>query len=277
MAVAAGAYAVIYEGDFEIFDFEVAFLRADNLNLALWRLARYFMTERGHSAALASPVQIAILRHLFLPKNAVILEREPDHAFMQIFRASEEGACFFSDDFSSLQKLSFEPVALGVRGVSNLNESSLFFCDLDMGGARYANLQFPPFFADELCGVCEFFASRGLDFRVRDLRDFPHFRAIFVNRFSRPVAFGTSERAFICESDPALFEREAAYLRGKNAKVKICAPKSLNLNFADVQFANPAELAKLNGFTYALALCDWNELFGSLSQERVEPSLFGDF
>lgn len=266
-AVQNGAYCIITDLDITPFDNEIAFIKVVDLRLSIYRLARYYATQKELRFASINVLDFDILKHI--SGDFTLLSGD----FGEIFRVIEKSprhGLIFSNDFALLEKISFEPLNIAPKKADIIKQNSLFFSDFEFNAARYS-LQFPRFFIDELCGVLGFLQEQGVSFKLKDFKDFAHFRALFVDFQNTPTSFGASQKAFICESDEHIFSTFCASLKGKMA---LCAPLHRGLKCADISFASLGELKKLRNFTYALVLCEYDELYGALNTKEQGEFLF---
>ncbi|WP_051870936.1 hypothetical protein [Campylobacter iguaniorum] len=272
LAIQNGAYAVIYDRDLAIKNDEIALIKVSNIPSAVLRLIRFFITQKSIKLVKASKVQISILKCLNL-KNARLIADDLREIFYQIYDALD-GDLFFCD-VNFLQKLgiSFDEIKT-TQKIDIFNNSSIFYTTMISSQNYYQNLSFPYLYASELGEILAYLNSANIEFKFKDLREFEHFKPIFVDRFFNIKPFGASHRAFIVESDEELFIKEAGFLRAKFDDILVCVPKNLAHIKADIYFSNLDELKSLNDFKYALVLCEFCEFELVLSRTSQELSLF---
>ena len=129
----------------------------------------------------------------------------------------------------------------------------------------------------ELCGVIEYLSRKNIPFKFQSLSAFGHFEPIFVDRFFNVSSLGGSYRAFIAESDPELFAREAEFLRAKfREKIIVCASWEDRLEGVkiDFRFNKLSALKSLPEFHYALVFAEKGAIVQLLNQKPQEKNLF---
>ena len=219
-AIENKAYAVIYDFDCQITDKEVAFLKVSDTTAAIWRLARFLATNKNLNLVFANNIKFEILKRLKMRQKVVLSE----NLLRDIFMADQNDILFLQEsDF--MEKISFSPIVLGASRDVKFMNNSLFFCNIICANRNY-DFAFPKVFADEFSGVCEFLVEKNIDFKLGDFSNFPYFRAIFVNWALKPVSFGSSSRAIICEKNEDLFVKEAEFLLKFDPQSQIYLPKN---------------------------------------------------
>lgn len=264
-----GAYCIISELDLSPFDNEIAFIKTSDLRLSIYRLMRYFATQKELRFSKITDLQMDILKHInadFSVLNTDFIEN-----FYKIQNANFKGL-FFSSEQNLLEKISFNTLKINPKKANIIKQNSLFFSDFTFNGERIS-LQYPNVFLDDLCEILGFLSEQNIAFKLKDFKDFTHFRAIFVNSQNQIAPFGASARAFICENNESVFKRICAKLKGQ---MLFCVPQNFKKqeNAEYFSFSRLDDLKNLRNFTYALVLCDYDELFEILSKQYQNELLF---
>lgn len=273
-AIANGAYAVIFDTKLKVLESEIAYIKVDSLNLCLLRLIRFFATSKEINFICVKAVEFCILKHLTIPKKVKLIGSNLQNIFLEILEA-EQNSIFFCPHLQVLEKLTPSFSYLEDEKAVLINKSSIFFTNALLAKNYYQNIIFPYIFADELSKIARFFISKNIDFKFKNINDFPHFKPLFIDRFFCMKPFGSTERAFIVENDDELFIKEANFLKSKFSDVLICVPSTQNLSFdADFIFNDIKELKNLKDFRYALVKAEFEELSAMLNEKINEESLF---
>ena len=125
--------------------------------------------------------------------------------------------------------------------------------------------------------MIEYLSRKNIPFKFQNLSAFGHFEPIFVDRFFNVSSLGGSYRAFIAESDPELFAREAEFLRAKfREKIIVCASWEDRLDGTkiDFRFNKLSALKSLPEFHYALVFAEKSAIVQLLNQKPQEKNLF---
>ncbi len=264
-----GAYCIISELDIIPFDNEIAFIKVDDLRLSIYRLMRYFATQKELKFAQISNLQLNILKHI--NADFSVLCADLIQNFNQIQNASAK-SLFFTTELNLLEKITFCPLKIAPQNAKIIKQNSLFFSDFIFNNERFS-LQFPNVFVNELCEILGVLTEQNIAFRLKDFKDFTHFKALFVSTQNQPAPFGASARAFICENDKSVFKWLCAKLKNQ---MLFCVPPNFKKheNTDYFSFSSLDDLKNLRNFTYALVLCDYDELFKILSTRHQNELLF---
>ena len=119
-AAAKGAFAIIYDLDFEVFDPEIAFLKVESLREAAFRLARFLGLKKS-VFLLENPLQAQIARRLRLS----VLEND---IFKDLELLQKDESLLFSHDECYIKRFA-SPIRPPKTRYHVHKNSSRFFCD----------------------------------------------------------------------------------------------------------------------------------------------------
>lgn len=273
-AIQNGAYAIIYDFDLNIKDDQIAYIKVENLNMSIFRLMRFLSIKNELLFIYVNELQESILHYLNSSKRINDIDENLTSLFLKI-NNSNYNDIFFSSNLELLEKICSEPKSL--KNNENIKphiESSLFFTSMVFHENFYQNLNFPYIFIKELAGIMEFFNEQNIEIKFSNLKEFEHFRPIFIDRFFNIKPFGLSFRAFIVENNPELFLREANFLKSKFSDVVICSLANQQFDEIDFYFKDFSDLYELKDFRYALVLSDFESIFNYLSKKPMQRGLF---
>ncbi len=244
LAAKNGAYAIV--GDILPFDDEIAFLRVNDMDAAILRLIRYFITANNLLVLNLNASQCAVLS-LFCG-DFTLCKSKLENILKHAMSAKSKVLAIKE----APKNLSFECYNLTeVKSVKS-SSLSLFYSDFAYKGIRYS-LALPSVFVGEFCALLAFFYDKNIEFYLKDFKDFEAFKPLFVGIKNQVVA--SSNRAFICIKDAQIFEFCASRLNAP-AFSDLSEPKSLNFE------------------KFALVNCDYKELYKQLEEQKIEESLF---
>ena len=276
-AIELGAYAIIFSGDCEIQNSEIALIKVANLNQALSRLIVFFANSKNHKFVQTSLIQSEILKLFSLPKNIFFLPKNL-HEFLVLLTNNDNEKIFFCDNDEMCEKFNLNFLKI----IPNPNYQililgSIFFSNFIFNEVYYQNLPLPRIFIDDFCGVVEFLEKENLTYKIGDFRNLEHFEPIFVDRFFKICKFGDSYRAFICERDEKLFVRCANFLNSEfsqNIVIVTNWDNDINGIQPDFRYNKLENLKNIKNFHYALVDCDKKSLLDMLNSQNIEKSLF---
>lgn len=283
LAVTNGAYGVLYDEDFEITDKEIAWIKVQNIGMALMRLMRFQGNYKKLRFVFLTTLQSGIMKKITLPNNAKVLPEDLLEAFLTIMKVPDESFIFCDNDLT-LQKIAPEHESIfSKRNITVQKNGSLFISSFIHEGEYYQKVPISPFFVPQLCGIISFFKKNEIVLNLNTFEPIEHFDPIFVDAAITPQSFGDTRRAIIVESDNELFKYETTKLFAMqaNASNMILICKHINsTSKVDVNFLykNEKDLKQLRSynFRYALVLGDKQKILGALSiaENLRYPSLF---
>ncbi|NLK66779.1 MAG: hypothetical protein GX282_04810 [Campylobacteraceae bacterium] len=272
-AIEKGAYAIIFDNKFEVKNSEIAYIKVENLKNAMFKLMRFMATLNALKFIYVTPLMMKVLRHSKISPSVKFVDSSTEELFIDVMKA-KSGELFFSDDRELIEKITLNFSVLEPKfDASFENSGSLFFSKFRYKDENYT-LNLPQIFMPEIWAILEFMDKNGLEIKFRDFRGIGHFEPIFVDKFYQVKGFGESYRAFIVESDEALFIRASEFLNSKfRSGIITMSPANSNLK-TDIKFANLDEIKVTYDFHYALILGDKDEILASLNSPKKEASLF---
>ena len=276
-AIENGAYAVIFDSDFKVSNDEVAFIKVENLSVALVRMIKFLGDIWKHQFVLIDEIQVSILRFITVPKNLLFAPRTLYELFIHLL-SHDEKQIYFTKDKEFLNSLEIEYQTIEQdESYQVIYGGSIFYSSFIYDEIYYSNLVFPQIFLPDLCGILKFLKRKNAEFKLQNFSALAHFEPIFVDKFLNITPLGESYRAFVIESDKELFIRAAQYLRAKfSEKILICASWDDDFDgfSIDFRFGKIDAIAQIPDFRYALVFADKAEFMSFLSQKPREKNLF---
>lgn len=280
-AISQGAYGVLIDDDFTITDKEIAWIKVQNINMALMRLMRFQSSYKKLVYVAISSLQENILKSMALAPNTLILSKIPLEAFMQIMNIEDNSYVFCSSE-STLQKIA--PIHESIfteRNTTNQKNGSIFISSFIHENEYYQKVPISPLFVPALSGILSFMKKNKIEFSLEHFQPIANFQPIFVDTSIFPKPFGSTRRALIVESNEELFKFEAKLLLKMLPPnyLLICKPiKSKSNMDANFLYKHESDLKELSSysFRYALILGDKEALIQALMKEEIKryPSLF---
>lgn len=280
-AIQNGAYGILFDDEFEVTDREIAWIKVQNINMAIMRLMRFQSSYKKLNFVAVSVLQESILKSMSLPKNTLILPEKLIDAFIVIMNIEIKSYVFCADELA-LQKIS--PVHDSIfteRKTTIQKNGSIFSSSFIHENEYYQKVAISPLFIPALSGILSFLKKKSLSFSLDNFQPIENFEPIFVDSDIKPQPFGTTRRALIVEFDVELFKYEAKSLLKilPQNNLLICKPiNSVSTMDANFLYKNEKDLKELRSynFKYALILGDKQKLLEELTkdEQRRYPSLF---
>lgn len=280
-AITQGAYGVMIDDEFKITDQEIAWIKVQNINMALMRLMRFQSSYKKLKFVAVSSLQESILNSICFSQNTLILPKTPLEAFLQIMKIEDNSYVFCADELI-LQKIA--PIHESIfteRNTTNQKNGSIFISSFIHENEYYQKLPISPLFIPALSGILTFLKKNEIEFSLENFKPIENFEPIFVDASIFPQSFGSTRRALIVESNIELFKFEAKSLLKilPPNHLLICKPidskSTMDANFLYKQESDLKELRSYS-FKYALILGDKERLIQALIKEEAKryPSLF---
>jgi ferrochelatase len=281
-AVTKGAYAIIVDKETAVTDPEIAWIRVENIEMAMIRLLRFEIASKHHTFTALNTLEDAIMRALSLPKSLCLLGDSLARTFHLIMDAPE-ATHFFSPHLALLNNIApqFQTVPPLDSAPVRLDQSTLFHSTFLHEGRYFKHLGLSEIFIDTFVQVITFLEALGVTFDPFALKPIDHFEPLFVDKRLKVHPFGTTRQALIVESDPLLFEKEIAYIHTHYPHLPLFTCKPANTAFhvkTSEEYTSSKELLTLDpyAFRYALILGDKAAIEATLNTQTsiTQPSLF---
>lgn len=283
-AVAAGAYAILYEADVVVTDPEIAWLKADSIDFALLRLLRFHLLEKSLNAVRCDSVTLAIAGQMLKDERCHVFDTDLRYAFDDLWSLPEQSWVFLpdSDTYKDLFVNALPlPHHSGLQ--AEISEQTLFETSFVLDGVFYDRMQLSPFFLPFLAQLYAFAKSKGLAFTVTGMQGSRHFVPVFVGEDLRVKTFGQGGKVLIFEPDLTLLLQEMSFIREQAKWAKIIylvpegsfAPESESETF--LSYTNQEaimQILKTVPFHFALIGGQDRSLLESMAARSDTPTLF---
>ncbi len=206
-ALANGAYAIVYEGEIQRSDEEVAWIKVDSLPNAIRRLLRFLLIE-NRTTILTLPSLALELVYTIVGDEKIaffwgdIFEFLEHYHDQELVAAPQEFVHTLALNASTIQKAKIKMIQQSIFEISFIYAEKL-----------YERQRLSPLFTEELKLALGFIQQYNLPFDLTKLKNFSHFRPHFIDSTFALCDFGASERVIITEADLTLLKREAIFLQ----------------------------------------------------------------
>lgn len=275
-AVEKGAYAIIFDSEFEIINQEIAYIKVINLNYAMFRLMRFYVSLNRHKFVFLNEVQRSIFACLHLDGNIFLMPNGLKELF-SVCLSAKENAMFLGFDKGMMDKISPDCGLIHPsQDACAIYNGSIFYSSFVCNEIYYQNINFPRIFLNEICGVMDFLNKLSVNFKLGDFKNFGHFEPIFVDKFFNITQYGGSYRAFIIEQNKELFLRAAKFLQENFTQgIRICIPQNADFSVQDaIIYDSEVELKNIGDFHYALVFGVKEKIIDMLNKKPKLNSIF---
>ncbi|WP_141051169.1 peptidoglycan synthetase [Aliarcobacter cryaerophilus] len=235
IALQNGAYAVIFEKDFEVIDNEIAFIKVKNLELALLKIVRYKLSTLKIKSYFCTDETFDMLK-LYQnnhTKPIFLISKNIEKAFKFIDDIKD------SDILISKNKKLLESIypdskefekKLDENSIKNLIKHSLFELSFSYKDIYFSKLRLSKIYLNSFLNIYDFFKG---NIDISKLKLYSNFKAIFIDKDFQPIESGKSDSFIICQTNKNLIPIEIAYLKNEFRYAKTIFVSKYKISFLD--------------------------------------------
>lgn len=282
VAVNNGAFAILIDESYPIIDNEIAWIKVENIDIAIIQLIRYKLANTNLEAYYCDRATYDFLKIYGSnsDKNVVLIPNSLDKFFKILDDICDDDILIYHNKYvlEQLYPKNSNFNTLQNYNIQNLVEHSLFETSFSYKDKFYSKLKFPSIYIPQFLSVVEFL---NYDFDLSKLKSFHNFKPLFLDKNLNLVEFGKSDKFVICQYNDSLVKDEVEFLHKKYKYAKTLFITSHKLDFIeDNQIVlNDIEdlkstLKKINFNAVYLIGFEYKKIHSNLTKEEVEPSLF---
>jgi len=278
-AVENGAYAVVYEGEAEIKDPEIAYIKVDSIKKATINFLRYVVMQKECKVYLFEDIEISLLKQIAYRRSSVytILTNDWKKNFETILNSDYE--IFITNHKELAQDIAPNYITQDELAYGYIVSDSLLKTTFKIDKYIYQNALMPPFFIDNLKRVVKFCQEYDVNYDINRVKYSNEFKPYYIENDLTPVNFGTTEKVLIFVNDLNIIEKALQYLRydGKWIKSIVLTPPKTKLeSISRPTWYESTEDAKkiLKEEFYHYAFCYKLKPEEILNRENSDISLF---
>lgn len=217
IALQNGAYAVIFEKDFEVIDNEIAFIKVKNLELALLKIVRYKLSTLKIKSYFCTDETFDMLK-LYQnnhTKPIFLISKNIEKAF-KFIDDIKDGDILISKNKKLLESIypdskEFEK-KLDENSIKNLIKHSLFELSFSYKDIYFSKLRLSKIYLNSFLNIYDFFKG---NIDISKLKLYSNFKAIFIDKDFQPIESGKSDSFIICQTNKNLIPIEITYLKNE--------------------------------------------------------------
>ena len=235
IALQNGAYAVIFEKDFEVIDNEIAFIKVKNLELALLKIIRYKLSTLKIKSYFCTDETFDMLK-LYQnnhTKPIFLISKNIEKAF-KFIDDIKDGDILISKNKKLLESIypdikEFEK-KLDENNIKNLIKHSLFELSFSYKDIYFSKLRLSKIYLNSFLNIYDFFKG---NIDISKLKLYSNFKAIFIDKDFQPIESGKSDSFIICQTNKNLISIEIAYLKNEFKYAKTIFVSNYKISFLD--------------------------------------------
>ncbi len=222
LAVANGAYGIVFDKPTQISDREIAWIKAENLDSALKKILRHKTIEKEITAYECHEIVLKLSMQVMTGSNFLTINGSLKSIFKTLCNADEKTTLLFCpalndrDMFATVKKIpkgSFLPI--------EIVEQTLFETSFIYGDIFYERELISPFFMPYLKELLHLYKTLKIDYRLKKFTPIEHFEAVFTNKKFEIKSFGSSDMVLIFEPNTDLADLEIVFLKHNAPWAKI--------------------------------------------------------
>ena len=235
IAITNGAYAVIFEKDFEVIDNEIAFIKVKNLELALLKIVRYKLSTLKIESYFCNDETFDMLK-LYQnnhTKPIFLISKNIEKVFKFIDDIKD------SDILISKNKKLLEDIypnskkfekKIDEKNIKNLIKHSLFELSFSYKDLYFSKLRLSKIYLNSFLNIYDFFKG---NIDISKLKLYSNFKAIFIDKDFQPIESGKSDSFIICQTNKNLIPIEITYLKNEFKYAKTIFVSKYKISFLD--------------------------------------------
>ncbi|MCT7515927.1 peptidoglycan synthetase [Aliarcobacter cryaerophilus] len=235
IALQNGAYAVIFEKDFEVIDNEIAFIKVKNLELALLKIVRYKLSTLKIKSYFCTDETFDMLK-LYQnnhTKPIFLISKNIEKAF-KFIDDIKDGDILISKNKKLLEIIypdskEFEK-KLDENSIKNLIKHSLFELSFSYKDIYFSKLRLSKIYLNSFLNIYDFFKG---NIDISKLKLYSNFKAIFIDKDFQPIESGKSDSFIICQTNKNLIPIEITYLKNEFRYAKTIFISKYKISFLD--------------------------------------------
>ena len=235
IALQNGAYAVIFEKDFEVIDNEIAFIKVKNLELALLKIVRYKLSTLKIKSYFCTDETFDMLK-LYQnnhTKPIFLISKNIEKTF-KFIDDIKNGDILISKNKKLLESIypdskEFEK-KLDENSIKNLIKHSLFELSFSYKDIYFSKLRLSKIYLNSFLNIYDFFKG---NIDISKLKLYSNFKAIFIDKDFQPIESGKSDSFIICQTNKNLIPIEIAYLKNEFRYAKTIFVSKYKISFLD--------------------------------------------
>lgn len=235
IALQNGAYAVIFEKDFEVIDNEIAFIKVKNLELALLKIVRYKLSTLKIKSYFCTDETFDMLK-LYQnnhTKPIFLISKNIEKAF-KFIDDIKDGDILISKNKKLLESIypdskEFEK-KLDENSIKNLIKHSLFELSFSYKDIYFSKLRLSKIYLNSFLNIYDFFKG---NIDISKLKLYSNFKAIFIDKDFQPIESGKSDSFIICQTNKNLIPIEITYLKNEFKYARTIFVSKYKISFLD--------------------------------------------
>lgn len=240
-AIQKGAFALLYDFDAPITDKEIAWIKVNDIDLAITKLLRYKLSTLELNAYYCDKVTFELLKIFIKPNNNEIkLISNNLSKNLSVINNTDDINCLttiISSDKDLLNHIYPNNNIFPWNNcpIENLIEHSLFETTFSYDNHYLSRIRLSSLYIKEFLNVYNFL-NYNLD--SNRLKKFNYFKPIFIDKYFSVIDYGYSNKFILSQIDTCIAKNEISYLKDKYkyAKTIVVSSSLESIDFKEADF-----------------------------------------
>ncbi len=228
LAIANGAYGILFDTPVQMCDSEIAWLKVDAIEIALLKILRFHLLDKHITAYECDAITLDLALQITTAQNFKALKGDIFETFNALFDAPPNTLVLFSHSFTC-KDIFPHPKAMPKETEEQMSiiEQTLFETSFIYDGIYYERETLSIFFIPYLEILLALLKEHTIEFKLTSFKHLSHFEPVFTNKNFEIKEFGTSDKVLIFESDFEFIEAQISFLQNQAnwAKLIYILPK----------------------------------------------------
>lgn len=231
-ALECGAYGVIYEGEMEILDEEIAWIRVKSMNECIARLTRYLILRNRIEVFYLKRIEFEIFKQICQDKSVILHENDKITLLNQLSQKENTRSIITTNEDFLQKAVELNKTVVPKEKPLSIHVATLFDMHIYQKLSHY-HLNLPPLFFDQLCAVVYLCKTHNMQIDLSKFQGIEYISPIFIDKIPRLIAYGQSERVLIAQKQLDLFKEYTRYIakNGKWGRISLFIPKDCDHEF----------------------------------------------
>lgn len=213
VAVANGAYGVVFDKPTQISDDEIAWIKANSLDEALKKLIRFKSIEKEIAAYECHEIIFKLSLQIITPSSFLSVFGDLKSIFKTLLESGDRTIILFcpalvdKEMFAVVKKMPHPP-HLPIQ----IMEQTLFETSFIYDNIFYERQLISPLFIPYLAELLHLYKILNIEYKLRKFTPIDHFEPVFVNKKFEIKSFGSSDKVVIFEPNSELLDAEVLFL-----------------------------------------------------------------
>ena len=278
-AIENGAYAIVYEGNLEITDPEIAYIKVQSIKEATVNFLRYVVLQKESKIYYFKEIEVSLLKTISARRSSIysILTADWQKSFEAVLNSDYEIYITSSKELASSISPNFLELEESVSGY--IISDTLLRTTFKIEKYIYQNAELSPIFFDNLKKVVKFCQKFEIDYDLNRLKYTKEFKPYYIENDLSPALKGTTEKVLVFVNSLEIIDKALDYLKRQKKWIKsivLTPPKTKLENIERPLWHETVEEAKqiLKQEHYNFAFCYKLNPEEILNRDSYEGSLF---